>query len=388
MMDSKVDKTKEKSSLNHFKIDIRAYTMVLALLGIWVIFTILTGGDFLSSRNLSMLTRQMSITAILATGMVLVIVAGHIDLSVGSVAGFTGAIAAILQVIYHWNTVPTIIVTLLAGLVIGAWQGFWIAYRRVPAFIVTLSSMLIFRGGILLITKGITISPLKQDFGVIGQGYIPPLLSIILGAAAAIIFIIMDLNNRKSRIKYGLTVSNWSMEIFKIIGILTLIALFTGVMISYEGIPVPVLIVLVLVLALTFVANNTTFGRYVYAIGGNKEAAAYSGINIVKTNMIIFLIMGVLSAIAGIVLTSRLNAATTSAGNLFELDAIASAIIGGTSTLGGEGTVPGAILGALIMASIDNGMSLMNIDYSILTIVKGLVLVLAVWVDISTKKRG
>lgn len=375
----------EKRKLN---IDIRAYTMILALLGIWVIFTVLTHGDFLSSRNLSMLARQMSITAILATGMVLVIVAGHIDLSVGSVAGFTGAVAAILQVIYHWNTIPTIIITLLVGLIIGIWQGFWIAYRKVPAFIVTLSSMLVFRGGILLITKGVTISPLHQDFGIIGQGYIPPSLSIALGVIASLAYIIIDINNRNSRIKYGLSVPSLSVEISKIVGVIVLISLFTGVMISYEGIPVPVLIVLVLVLLLTFVANNTTFGRYVYAIGGNKEAAVYSGINVVKTNMTIFLIMGILSAIAGIVLTSRLNAATTSAGNLFELDAIASAIIGGASTLGGEGTVPGAILGALIMASIDNGMSLMNIDYSILTIVKGLVLVIAVWVDISTKKRG
>ncbi|MFV9568419.1 sugar ABC transporter permease [Thermoanaerobacter mathranii] len=388
MMESKVSKTTEKRILNHFKIDIRSYTMILALLGIWIIFSILTHGDFLSPRNLSMLARQMSITAILASGMVLVIVAGHIDLSVGSVAGFTGAIAAILQVIYHWDTVPTIIVTLMAGLAIGVWQGFWIAYRKVPAFIVTLSSMLVFRGGILLITKGVTISPLKQDFTVVGQGYIPPLFSVILAVVAGVLYVFMDLKNRNSRIKYGLSVPSWGIELAKIAGVLIFIALFTSVMISYEGIPVPVLLVLVIVILLTFVAQNTTFGRYVYAIGGNKEAAAYSGINIAKTNMTIFLIMGVLSAIAGIVLTSRLNAATTSAGNLFELDAIASAIIGGTSTLGGEGTVPGAILGALIMASIDNGMSLMNIDYSILTIVKGLVLVLAVWVDISTKKRG
>lgn len=386
MIDSKISLDIEDK--RKFKFDIRAYTMIFALLGIWVIFTFLTNGDFLSSRNLSMLARQMSITAILATGMVLVIVAGHIDLSVGSVAGFTGAIAAILQVIYHWNTTSTIIVTLLAGLLIGTWQGFWIAYRKVPAFIVTLSSMLVFRGGILLITKGVTISPLHKDFGIIGQGYIPPILSVVLGIVAALAFVAMDLNKRKSRIKYGLSVTNLGIEISKIIGVIALITLFVAIMISYEGIPVPVLLVLILVLILTFVANNTTFGRYVYAIGGNKEAAVYSGINVVRTNMIIFLIMGVLSAIAGIVLTSRLNAATTSAGNLFELDAIASAIIGGASTLGGEGTVPGAILGALIMASIDNGMSLMNIDYSVLTIVKGLVLVFAVWVDISTKKRG
>jgi len=196
------------------------------------------------------------------------------------------------------------------------------------------------------------------------------------------------MRSRQSKIKYGIDVAGWNAEVLKIVGVLALISLFTGIMVSYEGIPIPVLIVVGLVVVMTFIANNTTFGRYVYAIGGNREAAAYSGVNIKKTNTTIFIIMGLLSALAGIVLTSRLNAATTSAGTGFEMDAIASAIIGGTSTLGGVGTVPGAIIGALVMASIDNGMSLMNIDYSILTIVKGLVLVLAVWVDVSTKKRA
>lgn len=368
-------------------IDVRSYTMILALVAIWVIFTALTGGGFLTPRNLSNLIRQMSITAILAIGMVLVMVAGHIDLSVGSVAGFTGALAAIMQVNYGWSTPMTIIVTLGVGLLIGLWQGFWIAYQGVPAFITTLSSMLVFRGAILLVTKGVTISPLSDSFKLVGQGYISPSISIILGIVGGILYLIFEMRSRQAKRKYGIDVSGWNVEIMRIIGVLLLISLFVGIMISYEGIPIPVLIVLGLVIVMTFIANNTTFGRYVYAIGGNREAAAYSGVNIKKTNMTIFLIMGLLSALAGIVLTSRLNAATTSAGTGFEMDAIASAIIGGTSTLGGVGTVPGAIIGALVMASIDNGMSLMNIDYSILTIVKGLVLVLAVWMDVSTKKR-
>ncbi|TYP56776.1 sugar ABC transporter permease [Thermosediminibacter litoriperuensis] len=368
-------------------IDIRSYTMVIALLAIWIVFAVLTKGNFLTPRNLSMLMRQVSITSILAVGMVLVIVAGHIDLSVGSVSGFTGAVLAVLQLWYHWSTIPSILAALFVGLVIGAWQGFWVAYRGVPAFIVTLSSMLVFRGGILLVTKGVTISPLRPEFKIIGQGYIPSFWSIIMALAAVLIYIYMTLNNRKSRLKYGLPVTSWNIEIMKMIGTLSLIAVFIGVMIAYQGIPIPVIIVLFLVVLFTFIANNTTFGRYVYAIGGNREAAVLSGINIKKTNMTIFLIMGLLSALAGIVLTSRLDAATTSAGNLFELDAIASAIIGGTSTLGGEGTIPGAVIGALVMASIDNGMSLLNIDYSIQIIVKGLVLVLAVWIDIATRKR-
>jgi len=371
-----------------FKLNIRAYSMVVALVGIWVIFTILTDGSFISPRNLSMLTRQMAITSILAMGMVFVIVAGYIDLSVGSVAGFTGAIAAILQVWYHMNTIPVIFITLLVGILIGGWQAFWIAWRGVPAFIVTLSSMLIFRGGILLVTKGVTISPLNPSFKIIGEGFIPTIWSIALALFGIIAYIYFVINDRKSRMRYGLPVTSMNMEIFRLITVIFLIGLFTWTMVSYQGIPIPVLIVLVLLVIFTFIANNTTFGRYVYAIGGNKEAAIYSGIDVKKTTTMIFILMGILSSIAGMVLTARLNAATTSAGNMFELDAIAAAIIGGTSTLGGQGTVPGALLGALIMASIDNGMSLMNIDYSIQTIVKGLILVLAVWIDISTKKSN
>lgn len=369
------------------RLNMRSYSMILALLAIWGIFIFLTEGSFISARNLSMLTRQMSITSILAVGMVLVIVAGHIDLSVGSVAGFTGAVAAILQVYYGWETLPVIIVTLLVGALIGLWQGFWVAFRGVPAFIVTLSSMLIFRGGLLLITKGVTVSPLNESFKFIGDGFVPPTASIALAAASALAFVIMAARGRKSRIAYGLPVRSTKLEVLRILGVLALIALFTWEMVSYQGIPVPVLILMVLAVIFTFIANNTKFGKSVYAIGGNKEAAIYSGINVKKVNTIIFVLMGVLSAIAGIVLTARLNAATTSAGTMFELDAIAAAIIGGTSTLGGKGTIAGAVLGGLIMASIDNGMSLLNIDYSIQTMVKGLILVLAVWVDIATKKK-
>lgn len=369
------------------KLDIRAYTMVLALLAIWVTFIFLTDGSFISSRNLSMLSRQMSITSILAVGMVLVIVAGHIDLSVGSVAGFTGAVVAILQVWYHWGTLPSILATLFVGALIGGWQAYWIAFRGVPAFIVTLSSMLIFRGGILLITKGVTVSPVNTGFKFIGDGYVPPLASVILAGVTALAYLGLTLRGRQARKEYNLTVVPVQFEILKMAGFVLLIALFTWTMISYEGIPIPVLILLTLVVLFTFIANHTKFGRHVYAIGGNKEAAIFSGVNLKKVNSIIFILMGLLASIAGMVLTARLNAATTSAGNMFELDAIAAAILGGTSTLGGVGTIPGALLGGLIMASIDNGMSLMNIDYSIQIIVKGLILVLAVTVDIATKNK-
>ncbi len=378
----------QESSHKGSGVDLRAYTMVLALLAIWAVFVFLTDGRFISARNISMLTRQMAITSILAVGMVLVIVAGHIDLSVGSVAGFTGAVAAVLQVWYHWGTLPTILATLAVGVLIGGWQAFWVAYRGVPAFIVTLSSMLVFRGGILLITKGVTVSPLSPSFKFLGEGYVSPLGSGILAILASLIYVGIVIRARSSRTKYGLPVSPLILDIVRVVLVVALTGLFTFTINSYEGLPIPVLLLIILAIVFTFIADNTKFGRHVYAIGGNKEAAIYSGVNLKKVNSIIFILMGTLAAVAGILLTARLNAATTNAGNMFELDAIAAAILGGTSTLGGVGTIPGALLGGLIMASIDNGMSLLNIDYSIQTMVKGLILVLAVAIDIASKKKN
>ncbi|MEZ0536736.1 sugar ABC transporter permease [Caldicellulosiruptoraceae bacterium PP1] len=370
------------------KINVRAYTMIIAIVVIWTIFAILTEGNFITPRNISMLARQMSITALVAIGMVFVIVAGHIDLSVGSVVGFTGAMAGVLQVWNGWSTPMTIIGVLVIGVLIGLWQGYWVAYRGVPAFIVTLGGMLIFRGGVLLVSKGITISPYKDSFRFIGQGYLNKELSILFGILLAIGYIYMTINERNKKKKYNLEVPSIGMELVKGTIFLALIGIFTAIMVGYEGISIPLLILVVFTLILTFAASNTTFGRYVYAIGGNKEAARLSGINIKKVNLGIFVMMGFLAALAGIVMTSRLDAATAGAGTNMELDAIAAAILGGTSTLGGEGTVAGAIIGALIMASIDNGMSLLNLEYSYQIIVKGLILIIAVWFDISSRKRA
>jgi len=372
----------------NLKKNLRTYTLIIAILLIWTIFTALTDGNFLTPRNLSMLARQMAITALVAIGMVFVIVAGHIDLSVGSVVGFTGAIAGVLQVWHGWSTPATIIAVLIIGVLIGIWQGYWVAYRGVPAFIVTLAGMLVFRGGVLLASKGITISPFKESFTFIGQGYLNKTLSIIFGAVLIVGYLLLTISQRNRRKKYNLEVLPIGLEIAKATVVIALIAAFTGVMISYEGISIPVLILVIFTILLTFVSQNTTFGKYVYAIGGNKEAASLSGINIKNVTMKIFILMGFLSALAGIVLTSRLDAATSGAGTNMELDAIAAAILGGTSTLGGEGTVPGAIIGALIMASIDNGMSLLNLEYSYQLIVKGLVLVFAVWLDIMSRKKA
>jgi D-xylose transport system permease protein len=418
--------------INSFKKNLRQYTMVIALLAIWIIFTFLTGSLFLSPRNLSNLFLQSATVGVLAIGMTMVLVAGHLDLSVGSVAGFIGAAAAILQVNYNWPTFPTVIAALVIGALVGLWQGFWVAYRKIPAFIVTLASMIAFRGAILGITNGRTIGPMNDSFKSFGQGYIPSILfspatqldslgnvvkdnfgdpvtgfhfilngkfylgdippfndlSLLFATFCIITFIFMQLKRRKSRIKYGFEVLPLSLEILRLAFFSLVLAMFFSIMAFYMGIPYAVLIVFALGVIFSIVTNNTVFGRHLYAMGGNLDAAKLSGINIKKRTLSVFVLMGSLAGVAGIILTARLNAATTSAGQNFELDAISAAIIGGTSTMGGVGTIFGAIIGALVMASLDNGMSLMNLDVTWQYIVKGSILLLAVWVDIASRKKS
>jgi D-xylose transport system permease protein len=386
-----------------FKYNIRQYTMALALLSIWIIFTILTDGIFITSRNLSMLFMQTCYIAILSVGIVFVMVAGHIDLSVGRLLGFTGAIAGALQVNFEFGTFTTIIITLIVGAIVGVWHGFWVAYRGVPAFIVTLASMLMFQGFSLGITGGKSLSPMNDNFKAIGQNYLPNInkynitmfgtefsindSSFVFGIIFVVAFIILDLRKRKRRKKYGFAILPKRLQLFKIVLMSILISSGFSIMVNYRGIPYSVLILLGIVLLYSFIANKSTIGRYIYAIGGNKEAAKLSGINIKKITMLIFINMGVLAAIASIIFTARSNSATSKAGEMFELDAIAAAVIGGTSTMGGEGTVIGAVIGALVMSSLDNGMSLMNVNTTYQLIVKGLILLLAVAVDIATRKK-
>ncbi len=380
--------------------NIRQYAMFIALISIGVIFTVLTNGVFMSPRNLSNLLLQTSFIAILAVGMVLVIVGGHIDLSVGSIVGFTGAFAAVLQVNYGVNTVTVVILTLVLGAVIGVWQGFWIAYRAVPAFIVTLAGMLIFRGALIALTGGQTIAPLAPSFRAIGQGYIPRLfinvdavsgfhdLSFLIAIVAIAAYVFLEIRVRTRRKRFEFTNLPMPLFIAKIVIVASMTWFFFSVMINYRGIPYSIMILMALVLLFVYITNNTTFGRHVYAIGGNREAALLSGINIKLKTFWIFVIMGGLSALSGLVFTARLNAATAGAGNLFELDTIAAVFIGGTSMRGGEGTVVGAIVGALVMASLNNGMSLLNVPSEYQLIVKGLILVLAVWFDISSRSTN
>jgi D-xylose transport system permease protein len=370
-----------------FKKNIRQYTMLIALAAIWLIFTISTNHLFIEPRNLSNLFLQTVTVAIVASGMTLIIVTGNIDLSVGSVAGFTGAIAAVLQVKYGWNAAASVLAALLSGLAIGAWHGFWVTYRKVPAFIVTLASMMAFRGAILGITGGATISPLSEHLKMIGTNYLSPLPSSILGAISIALFIVIMIRKRAQKIKYGFATSSLPVDVLKISLLSLAMAGLFLIMIFNEGVPYAVILLFCIVLVFNFLSQNTVFGRRLYAIGGNADAARLSGVNINKNLMLLFMVFGVLTSVAGIVMTARLNAATTSAGINMELDAIAACVIGGTSLVGGEGKILGAIIGALIMSSLDNGMSLMNLDITYQYVIKGLILLFAVWVDMATRKK-
>ncbi len=366
--------------------DVRAYTMIGALVFIWLLFGMLND-TFLTARNLSNLFTQMSVTAILAIGMVLVIVAGHIDLSVGSIVGLTGGVAAILS---NWMGLPTglvILGTLAAGALIGVFQGWLVAYRAIPAFIVTLGGMMVFRGALMGITKSSTIPVFDSSFAALGNAYFTASFGYILAIVAVGGMIWSALNKRKSRQKYGFEVQPMSVDATKISLFGLLIFGFVLTMNSYKGIPFPIIFVIILALVFSFIATRTTFGRHVYAIGGNPDAARLSGINIKQRTMIIFLLMGLLSSIAALVLTARLSSATISAGQMYELDAIAACVIGGTSLMGGSGTILGAIIGALVMTSLDNGMSLMGMETFWQYMVKGSILVLAVWLDISNRNK-
>ncbi|MDA3900371.1 MAG: sugar ABC transporter permease [Spirochaetes bacterium] len=375
------------SKKNSFSFNIRDYTLILALVVIWAFFAILTDGVFMTSRNLSNLVRAMAAISALALGTFLIIVSGHIDLSSGSVCGFTGAIAAILNVWFEWDTTVSIGAALGLGIVIGLSQGYLIAYRKVPAFIVTLGGLMIYRGLLIGVTKGITVAPLSPNFTAIGQRYVPVLWG--WGGAAVVVLVIwiLEMRKRRSHMKYGFSAKSTDRTIAKSLLFTAVILTFVAVMNDYRGIPIPVFIILTIVFALIFLVSRTQFGRYVFALGGNVDAARLSGINVELNTMVLFVLGGFLASVGGIILTSRLNAATTSAGDMYAFDAIAACFIGGTSIKGGAGTVLGVLVGALVLASLDNGMSLLNTNAFWQYVVKGVILVAAVWFDISTRTK-
>lgn len=382
--------------LQSLKSNVRQYGMVIALALIVGLFQVLTDGILLRPLNITNLILQNSYILILAIGMVLVIITGHIDLSVGSVAAFIGAMAAIMIVDYHLSVPVTIVACLLMGILIGAWQGFWIAYVGIPAFIVTLAGMLLFRGLTMVVLKGLSIGPFPESFQKMSTGYVPDLLhgnglnvfSVILGVIVAVLYVISEWRARQAQKRYQLEVSNFGVFVAKSAIASALLITFAYILATYQGIPNILVILFFLILIYSFVSNRTVIGRHIFATGGNLKAAMLSGIKTKRVTFMVFVNMGLLAALSGLVFAARLNSATPKAGNLFELDAIAACFIGGASAYGGVGTVAGAIIGGLVMGVMNNGMSIIGVSIDWQQAIKGLILLFAVGFDIYNKNRA
>ncbi|MCX7709575.1 MAG: sugar ABC transporter permease [Clostridia bacterium] len=379
-----------------FKNNIRQYGMLIALAVIMIFFQIVSGGVLLRPLNVTNLILQNAYILVLAIGMLLVIVAFHIDLSVGSVAAFIGALAGVFMVTWKMNFIAGIILSLVIGGLVGAWQGWWVAYLKIPAFIVTLGGMLIFRGLTMVTLNGTSLSPFPEGFQKIASGFIPDffggkgihITTLIVGVIATIIYIFYELMNRKTQKKYNFEVVPMGFLIAKIVLISAAVNLFTYSLAAYKGIPNVLILLTILIAIYTFVTTKTVVGRHIYALGGNEKAAKLSGVKTQRIVFWVFVNMGVMSALSGLVFTARLNAATPKAGNGFELLAIASCFIGGASTAGGIGTVMGAIIGGLVMGVMNNGMSLMGVGIDWQQAINGMVLLLAVAFDTFTKSKA
>ncbi|WCE32517.1 sugar ABC transporter permease [Vibrio sp. SCSIO 43137] len=369
------------------QMNVQLLVMAAAILVIMLFFSVMTDWSYLTPRNISNLFRQTAITGILAIGMVFVIISGEIDLSVGSMMGLLGGIAAILDVWLGLPIVFTIVITLSAGLMLGIWNGWWVAYRRVPSFIVTLAGMLAFRGILIGVTDGTTVAPTSEAMSIIGQSYLPDMVSLIIGVGCLAVYLGWQKKRNMMRREYQLPVPSVQVSLVKNVllgmAVLSVILLLN----DYRGVPTPVLLLSAFLVAGTFIASKSRFGRRIYAIGGNIDASRLSGINVEKTKLAVFAMNGFLVAVAALVLSSRLGAGSPSAGNIAELDAIAACVIGGASLAGGVGTVIGAVIGAFIMASLDNGMSMMDVPTFWQYVVKGAILLLAVWMDSATKQK-
>ena len=379
--------------------NIREWGMYIALLVIMAFFTITTKGVFISSRNIGNLINQTGYIAVLAVGMTLVIIIRHIDLSVGYLSGFLGAIAATAMVSWHLSVYASIPLTVALGILAGIFTGFLVAQMKIPAFVATLAGWLGYRGALQLTTmrKGTIVIP-NATFNAIGNGYIPDIpdigilpgvhkLTFILGILVILFFIINAMNNRRKMRAYNFKVLPIHLFIIKLVFVSALIGGITWVLAGYKGLSWTAVVVLIVVLVYNFIMSRTVLGRHIYAIGGNPEAAELSGISVKKITYVVFGSMGMLAALSGILFASRFKSATTTAGTLFELDAIAAAFVGGVSASGGVGKVTGSIIGALVMMSLTSGMNLMGIDISYQYIVRALVLVAAVVFDVATHNR-
>jgi D-xylose transport system permease protein len=370
---------------------LRAYTMLLALIVIWLFFQWATidqdhpYGLFLGAINFSKLLQQTAVTGVLAVGMLMVIVSGNIDLSIGAVVGLAGGIAAMTQ---GWGLLPCLVAAIVIGLVIGAVQGSLVAYVNIPSFIVTLGGLQAWRGVILKLTKGATIPVEHPFFRSLGRDFLDRRIGIALAGLSIAAIAWTNIRRNRARQRHGLKTLSASAIVIRIAVPSIVIVAFIILMNQAGGVPIPVIFLLAVALAGAFLTANTTFGRYLYAIGGNPDAARLSGINLKRYILAAFCLMGALAGLASILHTARVGSASPDAGTLMELDAIASCVIGGTSLMGGRGTVFGAVLGALILASLDNGMSLLNVENWAQYVVKGGVLVAAVGVDMFGRRKN
>jgi putative multiple sugar transport system permease protein len=376
--------------------NIRQSGIFIAFVAIIILFAFLTGGTLLTPQNVSNIVVQNSYILILAIGMVIVIIGGHIDLSVGSVVAFTGAVAGVVTVRMELPWILGVLAALVVGAIVGAWQGYWVAFVGIPAFIVTLAGMLIFRGATMVTLGNTQISPFPDAFRDLASGYINGWLggqgfdvfTVVLAALGVAAFAWTQLRTRMASQKYGQKVSSIYVFALKIAVTGLVVMWFAWQLANYAGLPIVLVILGALVIVYNLVTRKSTFGRNVYAIGGNLQAAMLSGVKVKWVNFFIFVNMGVLAALAGIVFTARLNLANPKAGTMFELDAIAACFIGGAAVTGGVGTVIGAIVGGLIMGVMNNGMSLLGIGIDYQQAIKGLVLLFAVAFDVVNKRRA
>jgi len=385
--------------------NLQTYGLIGAIILIWLFFTFTTGGIFLSARNISFLFRQMSITGIMSVGMLLVIVTGNIDLSVGRLAGFVSVIVAMCQMQLWPRLIPqlfpgqdpldfvivttllSVVIGLVVGTLFGIYQGYIIAHLRVPAFIVTLGGLWALQGAILIVTGGQTISARQEAFLSIANGYLPTWAGALLAAGVTVFLFASMVLTRRRKLKYGFELPSMVLDVLKTGVFAAAFVFYVYVVNQYNGVQSPVLILAIVAMVVNYVSNNTRFGRYAYAIGGNREAARLSGVNIRNNLFMIFVLMGFLCGVAGVVLASYVGGGTPAAGTGMELDVIAACILGGASTLGGEGTILGAMIGALIMATLTNGLQLMNIPNEWQYLIKALVLILAVYADVRLRRN-
>uniref|UniRef100_A0A942T6X7 Xylose transport system permease protein XylH n=1 Tax=Neobacillus citreus TaxID=2833578 RepID=A0A942T6X7_9BACI len=384
-----------KSAAGYLTGQLRQIGLFIALIVIVIFFQVTTNGITLAPINVSNLIVQNSYILILAIGMVMVIIAGHIDLSVGSVVAFTGAMAGVMITQWGLPWPVAVVLCLVIGALVGAWQGFWIAYFGIPAFIVTLAGMLAFRGAAQIALQNQQISPFPDGFRSLGSGFLPAFgtsgyepLTMILGLAAAAILVITAFRGRATRRKYQLEDEPFAWFITKLAFTVALVIYIALLLASYNGTPIVLVVLGVLVVAYSLVMRSAVFGRHIYALGGNALAAQLSGVKTKRVTFLLFVNMGVISALAGVVFTGQLNLASPSAGNGFELDAIAAVFIGGAAVTGGIGTVPGAIVGGLIIGILNNGMSILGVGTEFQSLIKGLVLLAAVAFDVFNKRRA